>query len=40
LVSGMFNHFKVITSNEVIDLLKIYIEQKITNKIESNLLIE
>jgi hypothetical protein len=40
LVSGMFNHFKVITSNEVIDLLKNYIEQKITNKIESNLIIE
>ena len=40
LISGMFNHFKVITSNEVIDLLKIYIEQKITNKIESNLIIE
>jgi len=40
LVSGMFNHFKVITSNEVIDLLKNYIEQKITNKIESSLIIE
>jgi arsenate reductase-like glutaredoxin family protein len=40
LISGKLNHFKVITSNEVIDLLKNYIEQNITNKIESSLIIE